>query len=192
MPPAEPRLAATLILLRRSGRHAERELEVLMLRRSSAARFMPGVWVFPGGTVEAGEGLDECARRELAEEAAIELAPDAEVRPWSRWITPELVPIRFDTHFFVALAPPHSPPRPDGTEVTEAAWLSPRQALEDHRRGTRSLVFPTIKHLETLSGYASADEVMAAARDRRVEAILPRVVGEGEGQRVVLPGDPGY
>ena len=210
MVPKTPRRAASLILLRRGGKHRQRGVEVVLVRRSPAASFMPGVWVFPGGVVEAddavasggqgeavvadGEELAHraCAVRELLEEAGIELPADADLRPWSRWITPEIVPVRFDTRFYVALAPPHSPPRPDGAETTEAAWISPREALDRHRDGELSLVFPTIKHLESLLPYASAEEVMAAAGDRAIEPVLPRVVGEGEGRRVVLPGEPGY
>jgi 8-oxo-dGTP pyrophosphatase MutT (NUDIX family) len=210
MAPETPRRAASLILLRRGGRHRQRGVEVLLVRRSPAASFMPGVWVFPGGVIEADDAVapgvgrdaavadDEelahraCAVRELLEEAGIELPADADLRPWSRWITPEVVPVRFDTRFYVALAPPHSPPRPDGAETTEAAWISPREALDRHGDGELSLVFPTIKHLESLLRYASAEEVLAAAGDRAIEPVLPRVIGEGEARRVVLPGEPGY
>ncbi len=159
---------------------------------------MPGVWVFPGGGVDAEDAGDEeaahraCAARELNEEAGIELGADAELLAWSRWITPELVPVRFDTRFYVALAPAHSPPRPDGAETTDVGWESPRRALDRHAAGELKLVFPTIKHLEALLPYASAEEVLAAARDRVIEPILPRVVERDGEQRVVLPGDPGY
>jgi len=194
----EPRPAASLILLRRGGKHRDRGVEILLVRRSTEASFMPGVWVFPGGGVDAGDGDgDETAHRaaavrELHEEAGIELAPDAELLAWSRWITPDFVPVRFDTRFYVALAPAHSPPRPDGEETTEAAWIAPGEALERHRAGELELVFPPIKHLEALLPFSSSDEVLAAARDRVVKPVLPRVVGEGRGQRVVLPGEPGY
>jgi 8-oxo-dGTP pyrophosphatase MutT (NUDIX family) len=171
---------------------------VLLVRRTPEARFMPGVWVFPGGTVDVNDAGDEeaahraCAVRELSEEAGIELPPDAELHAWSRWITPEPVPVRFDTRFYVALAPPHSPPRPDGSEIIEAAWIAPGEALERHRAGELSLVFPTIKHLESLLPYSKAAEVLEAARGRTVEPVLPRVLGEGAERRVVLPGEPGY
>jgi len=195
---AEARPAASLILLRRGGKHAERGVQVLLVRRTHEARFMPGVWVFPGGRVDADDAGDEdtahmaCAVRELHEEAGIELPPDAELLPWSRWITPEPVPTRFDTRFYVALAPPHSPPRPDGRETTAAEWFSPVAALDRHAAGELDLVFPTIKHLESLLAYSSSSEVLEAARGREVEPVMPRVVGKGDDRRVVLPGEPGY
>jgi 8-oxo-dGTP pyrophosphatase MutT (NUDIX family) len=195
---ADPRPAASLILLRRGGKHAHRGVEVLLVRRSPDARFMPSVWVFPGGRVDAADAGDEesahlaCAVRELHEEADIELPADAELLPWSRWITPEPVPVRFDTRFYVALAPPHSPPRPDGRETTDAQWFAPAGALERHRAGELDLVFPTIKHLESLLPYSSSAEVLEAARGRAVEPVMPRVVGEGDERRIVLPGEPGY
>ena len=210
MKPTTPRSAASLILLRRGGRHRQRGVEVLLVRRSPEASFMPGVWVFPGGVVESDEAVPRslegeapdadgvelahraCAVRELREEAGIELPAGLELRPWSRWITPEAAPVRFDTRFYITLAPAPSPPRPDGAETTEATWISPREALERHRSDEMPLVFPTIKHLESLLPYAEAQEVLEAARNRAIVPVVPRVVGKGDDRRVVLPGEPGY
>jgi 8-oxo-dGTP pyrophosphatase MutT (NUDIX family) len=190
--PAPARPAATIVLLRRGGKHSESGVEVLMVQRGQGAAFMPGVWVFPGGVIEEGEDPATCAARELAEETGISLPDEAEILPWSRWITPEAVPVRFDTHFMVALAPPHSPPRPDGVEISDAGWFTPRVALDANEAAEMELVFPTVKNLETLLGYANADEVMEAARSRVVEPILPRVVGSRSDHRILLPGDPEY
>ena len=153
---------------------------------------MPGVWVFPGGSVDQDESFAECAARELTEETRIELEPETEVLPWMRWITPEVVPVRFDTHFFVALAPAHSPPKPDMTEVDDAGWFSPRRALDDSAAGKLELVFPTIKTLETLLPYATAEEVLAAAPQRSLEPVLPRVTGTRDDHRIILPWEDGY
>jgi 8-oxo-dGTP pyrophosphatase MutT (NUDIX family) len=205
--PAVPRPAATVILLRRSGRHRERGLEVLMLRRGSDARFMPNVWVFPGGAVDdadhvAARALDlevepeelahrVCGARELGEEASIPLEAPA-LRPWSRWITPEVVPIRFDTRFYVALAPAHCRPEPDRTEVDEARWLTPAGALDEHAADRLELSFPTVRHLEELAAFPDADAVLAEGEGRRVEAITPKVRGDRDNFEVLLPGDPGF
>ncbi len=163
-----------------------------MVRRSPTASFMPGVWVFPGGIIEEGETPADCAARELAEEAGIELGTEAELVAWSRWITPEIVPVRFDTHFFVALAGPHATAEADGVEVSDADWFQPRAALDSHAAGELELVFPTIKTLETLVEHETADAVIEAARNREVEPILPRVSGTRERHRVLLPWDDGY
>src|SRR5690348_5683144 len=119
-PPTRPRQAATVILLR----GGTDELEVLLVRRTPKARFMGGVWVFPGGAVDEGEGAgDEAHRaaaiRELREEAAIELEDPAELVKFSRWITPAAVKIRFDTHFFLAPLPAGQEPRIDGEECID-------------------------------------------------------------------------
>jgi len=195
--PSTPRPAASIVLLRRGGKHADRELEVLMLKRSASAKFMPNVWVFPGGAVEVDDGAEEagyraCAVRELAEEAAIELPADEELVLFSRWITPEVISTRFDAWFFLALAPAHTPPKADGTETVEAGWLRPAAALDAHAAGEMALAFPTVRQLESLREFSTSEEALAAYRDGTVEAILPKVIGNREDHRVVLPGDPDY
>src|SRR5262249_53444391 len=152
-------------------------LQVLLVQRNPEARFMPGVWVFPGGAVDSADGDGEeahraAAVRELAEEAAIELGA-RELGAYSRWITPKVVPIRFDTRFYLALAPPHSPPEPDGSETVDAGWFRPQDALDRHHAGALPLVFPTIKHLESLVGYRNAEEALEAARRREVRPVEP-------------------
>ncbi|MBA2239766.1 MAG: NUDIX hydrolase [Solirubrobacterales bacterium] len=200
--PAFARPAATVILASRGRKHGEAGLEVLLCRRTHEARFMPGVWVFPGGAVEPGDALDgeldteqahrACVIRELAEETGIELDRDAELVPWSRWITPEPVPVRFDTRFYLALAPAHAKARIDGREIVDSAWISPADALASSERGELELVFPTIKNLEALAPHATAAEAFDAARRAQVETILPKVLGSRESHRIVLPGDPDY
>src|SRR5271154_3967412 len=188
-----PRQAATVILLRGGAR----TLEVLLVKRTPAARFMGGVWVFPGGAVDTGEGEGDDAHRaaairELREEAAIALEDPGALVKFSRWITPAEVRTRFDTHFFLAPLPDGQEPRVDGEECVELGWFTPAAALEAHRREQILLVFPTIKHLEQLDAFSCADELLEYARGREVRPIQPRVVVEGEVARVLLPGEPGY
>jgi 8-oxo-dGTP pyrophosphatase MutT (NUDIX family) len=195
--PAEPRPAASVVLLRRGGKHQDRALEVLLLKRAKTATFMPGVWVFPGGAVDPEDGEREsgyraCAVRELKEEAGISLAAEEELVLFSRWITPEVVSRRFDAWFFLALAPAHTPPKPDGVETVDAGWFEPAKALKSQDAGELALAFPTVKQLESLLAFRTSDEAIEAHRDSVVEPILPKVVGSAEEHRVVLPGDPDY
>jgi len=103
------------------------------VQRNPEQRFMGGAWVFPGGAVHDDEDADHAATavRELEEEAGIGLPADAELVPFSRWITPEgeLVNIRFDTWFFAARAPEGAEAIPDGGECVDARWITPAGAL---------------------------------------------------------------
>jgi 8-oxo-dGTP pyrophosphatase MutT (NUDIX family) len=203
--PSPPRVAATVILLRGDGQG----LELLLVRRTPHARFMGGVWVFPGGAVDghdaptadvaagsaelaAAAALRSAAMRELHEEAGIKLTGADELIEFSRWITPRVVPTRYDTHFFLARLPAGQQPQVDGEECVEHRWFTPRAALAAHRHQEIQLVFPTIKHLEQLSHFHSVDALIDHTRGRDVLPVEPRVVMEGEVARVLLPGDPGY
>ena len=189
----KPRLAATIILLRGGSE----TLELLLVKRNPEARFMGGVWVFPGGAVDRDEGegdaaLRTAALRELDEEAGIALDDPARLVPFSRWITPAEVKTRFDTWFFLAPAPDGVEPQIDGEEAVDSGWFSPDGALEAHKSGEILLVFPTIKTLEQLSGFGTADALVEHARDKEIRPIQPRVVMGGETARILLPGEPGY
>jgi 8-oxo-dGTP pyrophosphatase MutT (NUDIX family) len=192
-PPAEPRQAASVILLRGGGS----ALELLLVRRTPQARFMGGVWVFPGGAVDAQEGDGDAAHRlaairELHEEASIELGDPGALVKFSRWITPAVVKIRFDTHFFLATLPDGQEPAIDGQECVDLGWFTPDAALAAYAEERIQLVFPTIKHLEQLREFGTVDELLAYAGGREVLPVEPRVVVEGEVARIVLPGEAGY
>ena len=188
-----PRPAATVIVLR-GGADA---LEVLLVKRNPASKFMGGAWVFPGGAVDRNEGegqaaLRAAAMRELGEEAGIELNDPDTLIPFSRWITPAAVKIRFDTWFYLTPLPDGATPEIDGNEIVDARWYEPRQALEAAGRGELLLVFPTIKHLEQISPFESAQALMEYAQGREILPVQPRVVMQGETARILLPGEPGY
>jgi 8-oxo-dGTP pyrophosphatase MutT (NUDIX family) len=185
----EPRQAASIVVLRDSAAGPE----VLLVQRNPQQRFMGGAWVFPGGAVHA-EDADHAAAaiRELEEEAGLALPVGHPVVPWSRWITPAEVVVRFDTWFFVTEAPPAAEVAPDGGECVAARWLRPAAALEAHAQGDLMLVFPTIKHLEALAGMRSVADALEKARTREVVPVQPRVVVRDGTAQVLLPGEPGY
>ena len=185
----EPRQAASIIVLRDSPEGPE----VLLVQRNPSQRFMGGAWVFPGGAVH-DEDVDHAAAavRELHEEAGVALPAHSEVVPWSRWITPAEVKVRFDTWFFVAEAPPGAEAAVDGGECVDARWLRPVSALEAHARDELMLVFPTIKHLEALAQAESVADALHKARTREVVPVQPKVLIRNQKPVLVLPGEPGY
>ena len=184
-----PRAAATVILLR----GGDEALELLMVQRTPAARFMAGHWVFPGGAVDTADGegqlgLRAAAARELAEEAAITLAGDAELVLFARWITPAQSPIRFDTWFYLAHAPDGAQPQVDGVEIVDSRWLTPLDALAAATSGELLLALPTEKQLERLGSFGSAQQALEYARLHadEVRPIEPRIVGDGEDAQIVI------
>ena len=127
------------------------------------------------------------------------LATDLHVY-FAHWITPEENPIRFDTRFFAAVAPPGQEATADGREIVDVRWLTPGAALEALRRKEISLRTPTLKNLEIIDAAARPDgrdgtgptatQIVAALRERSVPTIRPRIL-QVEGQLLaVLPGDP--
>jgi 8-oxo-dGTP pyrophosphatase MutT (NUDIX family) len=189
-----PRQAATVILLRGGAQ----TLEVLLVKRTEQAKFMGGVWVFPGGAVDeedprfGGDAHRTAAARELAEEAGVTLDDPASLVEFSRWITPEEVTIRFDTRFFLAELPAGQEPEVDGQECVDQGWFTPRGALDAFAHEEIVLVFPTIKHLEQLETFDSVSDLLSYASDREVLPVQPKVWFDGEVARVALPGEPGY
>jgi 8-oxo-dGTP pyrophosphatase MutT (NUDIX family) len=188
--PTAPRQAATVVVLRGG---AER-LEVLMVQRTHKARFMGGAWVFPGGAVDAHEGEGDVAHRaaavrEVFEEVAITLPDPAALVAFARWITPPEISIRFDTYFFLAVAPDDAEAEPDGQEIVDARWFEPARALEGSEAGDLLMVFPTVKNLEVLARFESADALLEWASTHEVRPVRPRVEGHGETARLVLDDD---
>ena len=157
---------------------------------------MPGVWVFPGGAVDEDDGEGErrataSARSGSWRRRRGSRSSPRELVPYSRWITPRVVPIRFDTRFYLALAPAHSPPRAGRlARPSTPAGSRPRTPSTRTREGELPLVFPTIKHLESLLPYANADRgAGGGAPPAQVKPVEPEVVGEGDDRRIVLPDD---
>jgi 8-oxo-dGTP pyrophosphatase MutT (NUDIX family) len=109
---------------------------------------------------------------------------------FAHWITPEEQPIRFDTRFFAAPAPPGQAPEVDGHEIVKLRWLSPAEARDALGRKEITLRTPTLKNLELVGAYQSAAEAVAGLGRREVPTIRPRIL-QVDGKPVpVLPGDP--
>ncbi|HEY1179885.1 MAG TPA: NUDIX hydrolase, partial [Phytomonospora sp.] len=126
------------------------------------------------------------AARELEEETGVS---SVELRAWSRWITPEFEPRRYDTWFYVAALPGGQEPANLGSEADRAIWSSPREALD--RFGTMMLP-PTAVTLTDLAEHPSTASVLSAALTRDLAPILPRVILDVDPPRMAIPGDADY
>jgi 8-oxo-dGTP pyrophosphatase MutT (NUDIX family) len=213
--PAKP--SATVILLRDRPGDGPHQLEVFMIRRHMGMLFAGGMYVFPGGVVDAADhvGRDDAqahafaAIRETFEECGVLLAsgPATDpakleedrlaliehratfdevlahhavvaqprlLRPWSRWITPDFEPRRYDTHFYVAIAPPQDA-RFVGGEADAAQWVAPAVAVAAQERGEWLLMPPTEWTLRELSTFTSGADVFAAGNTRDLTPVRVRI-----------------
>lgn len=106
---------------------------------------------------------------------------------FSRWITPEVVPKRYDTRFFVARLPEGQTPLHDALETRSGLWIRPREALDRARDGAFTIIFPTRKTLESIAAFDSVDALIASTVGKKISGVLPKlVIHEGE-PRVMLP-----
>ncbi|HEY0165749.1 MAG TPA: NUDIX hydrolase [Jatrophihabitans sp.] len=189
---AAVREAATVMLLR----DGPDGLQTWMLRRVPKMAFAPGMSVFPGGGVDAADAagpvpataaavaeqfsttvehaavLLRAAGRELMEETDVQLPLEA-LRPWARWITPEVEPRRYDTYFFVAAVPDGATAAAVTGEASHADWISVAQALAEYERDERPMLPPTVVNLSELASMPSASAVLDSAAARVVRPIQP-------------------
>jgi 8-oxo-dGTP pyrophosphatase MutT (NUDIX family) len=191
-PVAEPRLAASVILLR----DAPGGLEAFVQHRVSTMDFAAGMVVFPGGRVDAADesGWDypaELLQRHAADwnQSSIGTDPDAaatsagtvlaaairevneeaglsidaaNLRPWANWITPTDMPKRFDTYFYVAKPAPGAEPQHQTTEAWKSLWMPVDAILEAEAAGTLKLMPPTYYLLKEIAGFSSVEGVWSA------------------------------
>jgi 8-oxo-dGTP pyrophosphatase MutT (NUDIX family) len=189
MPPAIP--AATVVLIR----DAADGLETLMLRRNARGTF-GGMWVFPGGRVDADDGEDEegarrAAVRETAEEASLVVDPVALV-PFAHWTPPPIAPKRFATWFFLAPAPT-GVVAVDGREIHEHIWVTPADAMSRRDAGEIELAPPTFVTLHRLSQFGDVARALADAAVGPVEFFTTKVMKASTGEPVaVWHGDVAY
>jgi 8-oxo-dGTP pyrophosphatase MutT (NUDIX family) len=127
----------------------------------------------------------------LAGQEGISYAPDLLV-PYSHWITPEIEPRRFDTRFFLARLPEGQAAVHDRMELTESCWMTTAFALAEHAAGRIVLMPPTLKTIEELQAFSRTGDLFAAARSRRIAAILPEAFRADNRFGVRLPNDSEY
>lgn len=129
---------------------------------------------------------------DLAEKHGFSLAGDRLVH-FGHWITPEMMPKRFDTHFYLAAAPAEQLATQDGRETTEAIWVKPADALAMEKAGEVTIIFPTRMNLGRLALADTVDSAMARFSGEPVTTVLPYLDANGsDGPEIVIPDIEGY
>jgi 8-oxo-dGTP pyrophosphatase MutT (NUDIX family) len=125
---------------------------------------------------------------EMARAERLTLATDL-LGYFAHWITPEGMPKRFDTHFFITTAPIEQQAAHDQLETSEGTWISPTEALAGYQRGTFPLVFATIHQLRELAAFDSVQAALAHTATEHVTTRIPILETDGGTARVHLPGE---
>jgi len=178
--------AATVVLLR----DASDGMECLMLRKTQGQSF-GGLWVFPGGRVEAVDGVGfegarNAAVREAEEETKL-LLDAGELVPFAHWEPPPEAPRRYNTWFFVAALPDGaSEVIVDGGEIGDHVWTGPGAALDSQVRGEIDLLPPTWMSLHGLAGYADVASAVAAKAGEPVQRYSTRMFTDEAGSLVAV------
>src|SRR6267143_1864805 len=115
-----------------------------------------------------------------------------ELVPYAHWITPEGMPKRFDTWFFLAAAPPEQVGAHDGKESTDSIWVSPREALEGGESGRFKLPFPTTRNLIRLGKQAGVKAALDDSRGKPVVTVMPVMTKLNGGRQLRIPLEAGY
>ena len=113
---------------------------------------------------------------------------------FSTWVTPTLVPVRFDARFYVAAVGHGLDGVADGREMDAVTWITPVEALARADHGSFILPFPTRKTLEHFATLGTAGDIVAHASTQLVvPRIQPRLrLADDETIEAVLPGEEGY
>lgn len=179
---------------------AERALRIAAIREAyeeSAillARTVDGAWAdLDERAGSAREPVSKGVRPflDLARELDVILDLGALSR-FARWITPTMMPKRFDTWFYLAVAPEKQLAAADGWETVDAEWIAPTEALRLAGTGERKVIFPTRMNLQLLAESADAAEAASAAAARPEVVVTPQIDRREGGDVLLIPPEAGY
>ncbi len=115
-----------------------------------------------------------------------------ELVPFAHWVTPSFMPKRFDTYFYLAVAPSEQVALHDGRETVDSVWIRPADVLTQAADGRRTVVPATLLNVEKLGFSISTEAALAAARSAPVVTVQPQVIQRPEGMWLSIPAEAGY
>ena len=172
-------------------REAFEESGILLARPEAGGRLVDADRLRALEPYRAALNDREVTITEFLQKEDLRLACDQLV-PFSHWITPAMVPKRFDTHFFLAAAPADHLAVHDGSESVDSEWVRPADALADAESGKRTVIFPTLRNIEKLGRRNTVADAIAAASADEIVPILPELEQRDDGAWLVIPKNAGY
>jgi len=172
-------------------REAYEECGVLLARASGEEALIPGARLATLEPFRDQIHKGKISFRDFLDRHQLRLACDQLV-PFAHWITPEMMPKRFDTHFFIAEAPPDQVALHDGHESVDSVWITPADAIEGAASRRYTVIFPTLRQVEKLGRAASPLEAIALARASRIVTVTPWTEQRSDGAYLCIPTEAGY
>ena len=147
----------------------------------------------PVGDLALRKAVDkgEVAFTDVVRDLGARLRLDA-LSVFARWITPTMMPKRFDTWFYAVKAPPAQAAAADGRETVDTEWIAPDEALRLAAAGERTIIFPTRMNLQLLGEASGAADCVARAEQRPLVTVLPQVENRDGAPFLTIPPDAGY
>ena len=172
-------------------REAFEECGILLARKPGESTLIPGTTLEQLDHYRNPLNNGEVALKDFLITENLRLACD-QLQHFAHWITPEMMPKRFDTHFYLAAAPDDHLAVHDGHESVDSVWISPADAVKGSREGTYTIIFPTLRNVEMLGDSTSVDEAMSMAANRNIVSILPWMEQRDDGNYICIPPEAGY
>jgi len=172
-------------------REAYEECGVLLARPAGSTQLIDGARLQGLEASRASIHSGAITLRGFLQQNELRLACDMLV-PFAHWITPTMMPKRFDTHFFVAEAPADQVALHDGHESVDSLWINPADAMRAAEDGRYTVIFPTLRQVEKLARAVSPADAIARARSDRIVTVLPWTEQRSDGSYLCIPVDAGY
>ena len=172
-------------------REAFEECGVLLAREKGSDDLVPGERLAKLEHYREPLNNGEVPLLDFLQQEELVLACDTLVH-YAHWITPEMMPKRFDTHFYLAMAPADHVALHDGYESVDSVWIAPADALAEAEAGTKTVIFPTLRNIEMLAETTTPEEAIAAAKTRTIVPVLPWTEQREDGNYLCIPEAAGY
>ena len=172
-------------------REAFEECGILLARESGAEALVSGERLATLEHYRDPLNKGEITLLDFLKNESLILACD-KLQHFAHWITPESLPKRFDTHFYLALAPADHLAIHDGHESVDSVWISAANALIGNEDGTYIIIFPTRLNVEMLGESNSVDNAMEMAANRNIVSVLPTMERRDDGNYLLIPAEAGY
>jgi 8-oxo-dGTP pyrophosphatase MutT (NUDIX family) len=172
-------------------REAFEECGILLAREDNSSALLPGERLSTLAHYRDPLNRGEISLIEFLEKEKLRLACDT-LQHFAHWITPEMLPKRFDTHFYLAAAPSDHLAIHDGHESVDSVWISSDNAIRGRAAGTYTIIFPTRVNVEMLGESSNVADAMRAATDRKIVTVLPWSEHRDDGNYICIPEDAGY